>query len=84
MKFKQLLKKIGRNLGIGFLGGVIGVLISIIYTLTIWLPINADKIGLGIIAVLPVMILLFSVMGFIVGLILGITVYQIIKLKLKK
>jgi len=81
MKFKQFLKILGKNLLAGMGGAVIGIIVSVLYTIVIWLPANSEKIGLGIIAVLPVMIILFSILGIIIGGILGIILYQIIKLR---
>ena len=79
MSFGQLLKKFGKNLLAGLGGAIIGVIVFIIYLFKIWLPANAEKIGLGIIALIPFMLILFSVLGIVIGGISGIVIYQIIK-----
>ena len=84
MSFKQFLKKMGSNLLAGFIGSVLGIIISVFYVLKIWVPMNIDKIGLAIIAVIPVMIILFSIIGIIIGGILGIIIFFIIKQFRKK
>jgi len=49
-------------------GAIIGIIISITYLFKIWLPTNIDKISLAIIGIIPVMIILFSILGvFIEG-----------------
>lgn len=84
MRFGQLLKKVGENLLVGLVGAIIGAIIFIIYLLKIWFPTNAEKIGLGIIALIPVMFILFSIMGIFIGGILGIVIYHIVKSLIKK
>ena len=84
MRFGQLLKKISKNLLAGLGGAIIGVIIFIVYLLKIWLPANAEKIGLGIIALIPVMFILFSIMGTFMGGISGIVIYHIVKSLRKK
>ena len=84
MRFGQLLKKISKNVLVGLGGAIIGVIIFITYFFKIWLPANAERIGLGIIALIPVMFILFSIMGIFIGGILGIVIYNIVKSLIKK
>ena len=84
MRTRQLLKKIGENLLVGLGGAIIGAIIFIIYLFKIWFPANAKEIGLGIIALIPVMFILFSIMGIFIGGILGIVIYNIVKSLIKK
>jgi hypothetical protein len=77
MRFKRLLKKLGKNLLAGLGGAIVGVIISVFYLLAIWLP--ASDAGLEIIALLPVMIILFSILGMSVGGVLGIVIYQVVR-----
>ncbi len=84
MNFKQLLKLIAEHLLAGLIGAIIGVIISVIYFLKIWIPINADKIGLGIIALFPVMLILFSILGIFIGGISGILLLLTVKFLRKK
>ncbi len=79
MDFKKSFKKIGKNLLIGISGAIGGIIICVFYLIKIWLPHNADKIGLAIIALLPVLIILFSIMGSILGGFLGIIIYQLVR-----
>lgn len=83
MGFQNLFKKIGKNLLVATIGAIIGVVISIFYVFKIWIPSTSGSIGLGIIAILPVMIILFSITGLIVGGIIGILFYHLLR-KLRK
>ncbi|MBI4144592.1 hypothetical protein HY493_00105 [Candidatus Woesearchaeota archaeon] len=84
MGFGQALKKIGENLLAGLGGAIVGVIISTIYLLKIWFPTNAGKVGLGIIALIPVMFILFSIVGILIGGISGMVIYHILKSLMKK
>ena len=77
MRFKNILKRLGKNLLVAVYGAVIGMIVFLIYLFKIWTPANADKIGLGIIALAPVLFILFSILGMIVGGIVGIVIYQV-------
>ena len=74
-----LLKKIGKNLLVWLGGAAIGIIISTIYLFKIWLPANAGKMGLGIIALLPIIFILFSAIGIFIGGISGVIIYHFIK-----
>ncbi len=80
MNFKKLFKKIKKNLLVGFYGSIVGMIFSVFYLIKVWLPLNSNEIGLAIIAVLPVMIVLFSIGGIFIGGILAIIIYQIMRL----
>ena len=80
MNLKQLFKNIGKNLLAWFCGAIIGIIIFSIYLFKIWLPVNAEKAGLGIIVLIPIFFILFSIVGIFVGGISGIVIYYIIKL----
>jgi len=67
MRFKQFLKKLGKNLLAAVVGGIIGIIIAISYSIHIWFPANVGEMGLAIIIMLPVMICLFSIVGIFVG-----------------
>lgn len=79
MNWRLLFKKIGKHILSGLVCGIIGIVISLLYFFVIWMPINVGKVGLGIIAIFPVMFILFSIMGFIFGLLLGLIIYPIVK-----
>lgn len=76
MKYEQSLKKIGKNLLAALIGAFFGVIISTIYLFKIWLPLNVGKVGLGIIALIPVVLILFAIFGIFVGGVCGIFVYH--------
>jgi hypothetical protein len=79
---KRLLRKLGKNL-LAWLGGaIVGGLIAVFYLLVLWLP--SEEMGLEIIALLPVMLVLFSIMGMVLGGVLGIIVYQVVRLVRKR
>jgi len=78
MKGKRLFKKLGKNLLAGLGGAIVGVVVLVFWLLVFWLPANAESVGLGIIVVLPVLIILYSFMGFVFGGILGIVVYWVV------
>ncbi len=75
----RFLKKIGTSLLAGLGGAAIGAIVLALYCFMVWLPANSQKAGLGIIALLPVMLILFSLMGIVIGGIAGIVVYLIVK-----
>lgn len=79
MNFKHFLELIGEHLLAGLIGAIIGVIISVIYLLKIWMPMNAHKVGLGIIAIFPIMLIMFSILGIFVGGITGIVILLILK-----
>jgi uncharacterized protein with PQ loop repeat len=84
MDLKLLFKKIGSSLLAGIIGATVGIFISIVYVLKIWIPLNIDKIGLAVIVVLPLMLVLFAILGIIFGGILGIILSVIVKLLKRK
>ncbi|MFH1455973.1 MAG: hypothetical protein ABIF40_03420 [archaeon] len=79
MNFKKILITFGKNFLAFILGGIIGIILTFIYTFAIWLPINGPEIGLAIIALILPVLILFGGLGFVIGGILGIIIYQIIK-----
>jgi ABC-type amino acid transport system permease subunit len=83
MKLKRMLKIIGKNLLASIYGALIGIVVSIVYLTKIWMPQKAPDIGLAIIALLPVLLILFAFIGMVGGGIVGIISFQIYK-KYKK
>ena len=80
MNFKKLFKEIKKKLLVGLDGSIIGMIFSVFYLIKVWLPLNSNEIGLAIIAILPVMVILFSIGGIFIGGILAIIIYQIMRL----
>jgi len=79
MIFVDILKKAGKNFLAFVLGGLVGIILSIIYTIKLWVPSHAPSVGLGIIALLPAMLILFGILGLVIGGFCGIIIYQVIK-----
>lgn len=84
MGSKKFFKKLGKNMLAGLVGAGVGVVVAVFYVLLFWVPGNVEKVGLGIVVILPVMIILFSILGVIVGGILGIIGYWILKVLKKR
>lgn len=84
MGYKKFFKKLGKNMLVGLAGAGVGIAVAIFYVILFWVPVNAEKVGLGIIVLLPVMIILFSILGVIVGGILGIVGYWLVKILKKR
>ena len=80
MKFERFFKSLRKNLLASLYGAIIGIIISLLFLFEVWLPTNASDIGLAIIAILPVMVILFSIGGVVIGGVLGIVIYQIARL----
>jgi uncharacterized PurR-regulated membrane protein YhhQ (DUF165 family) len=86
MKFKKILKKVGKNLLAGVIGGIIGAVISVFCGWNFWLPNQIESLmgGLetlvGAIALILITIILFSILGIIFGGILGIVIYNLFKI----
>ncbi|MDD5054075.1 MAG: hypothetical protein PHG04_01690, partial [Candidatus Nanoarchaeia archaeon] len=72
-----------KNLLILALGALLGLIISIYYAMNIWIPEKGMEAGLGIIAVVPIMITLFAIMGIVFGAVSAFIAYHVIKLFLR-
>ena len=84
MKIKQIFSFLWKNILVFIVGGVIGIAVSMFYLFQFWFPANGGKVGLGIIAIIPIMLILFAIMGLVIGGIFGIIIYQIIRFIKKK
>ncbi len=90
MKIKKILKNIGKNLLAGVIGGIIGAVISVFCGWNFWLPIQIENLTAGLetlisaIALIFITIILFSILGIIVGGILGMMIYNLFKIFNKK
>ena len=71
-----ILKTLGKNILAILIGGLIGGILSIPFTL-IWIKNIGPQVGLGIIALVPVMFILFFIFGAIIGVVLGLLVYHL-------
>jgi len=70
------LKTLGKNLLVILIGGLTGGIISIPFTIT-WIKTIGPQVGLGVIALIPVMFILFFIFGAIIGAVLGLLVYHL-------
>ncbi len=64
---ESILKKVFKNLIALFLGAVTGEILFIIYFLSIMVNKIAEKAGLGIIALAPIMFIIYSIVSIIIG-----------------
>ncbi|MFC1686901.1 hypothetical protein ACFL0E_00915 [Nanoarchaeota archaeon] len=83
MGLKKVIKVILKNFLVFTLGGFVGLIIGVILAM-IWMKTAGPSVGLGIIALAPFMLVLFSLMGFVIGGVLGLIIYNIIKIKRRK
>ncbi len=83
MKITKILKTIGKNVFVFLVGAVIGLIINI----TVVFPSAIEKValekdvGLGIIALAPVLFIIYGIISIVIGGFLAILVYNIIKRK---
>jgi len=71
-----ILKTLGKNLLAILIGGLIGGILSIPFTL-LWIKNIDPQVGLGIIALVPVIFILYFIFGAIIGAVLGLLVYHL-------
>jgi|ETNmetMinimDraft_2_1059921.scaffolds.fasta_scaffold02640_2 hypothetical protein len=84
MDLRNILKNIGINLLAFLSGGIIGLVISFLYAIYIVLPSLPSSVGLGIIALIPALLIIYGLIGIFIGGILGIILYHIRKRKKNK
>lgn len=80
MNLKRVFREIGKSFLVFLIGGVLGIVVSLLYLFWFWLPTEGHKVGLGIIGVFPVMMVLFSFMGLVVGGVIGVVGYWVVRL----
>jgi hypothetical protein len=89
MKLGKIFKVIAVNFLSALIGAIIGIIAFVYYGLHFWLPQRIANLspGFGVLfgglALIAVTVILFSVLGIILGGILGIIFYQIL-MRLKK
>ena len=81
--FKKLFAFLFKNTFVFIISGVIGVVLSELYIFYVWLPVHGADIGLAIIGLFPVMMILFALIGVIIGGPIGVIIYNIFK-RIKK
>ena len=72
---RKILKGIFKSLGAFILGGTAGVIILFIFFLKKYLERVATDVGLGIIALAPVLVIIYSVTYFVIGGFSGLILY---------
>lgn len=70
------LKTLGKSLLAILIGGLTGGIISIPFTI-IKIKTIGPQVGLGIIALFPVIFILYFIFGAIIGAVLGLLVYHL-------
>ncbi len=75
INIKKILKDILKSLGMFILGGIAGVIILFVFFLErIFAGISTD-IGIGILALAPILIILYSILSFVLGGFSGLILY---------
>lgn len=84
MSIAKLLKSIVKNLFTFLVGAIIGIIIIILFVLPAALEKAGDKVGLGIIALAPALLIIYGALGIIIGGFSAIIIYNIVKFVLKR
>lgn len=81
MKIAKILKAIGKNALTFLVGAVIGLIINItvIFPSAIQKVASEKDVGLGIIALAPVLFIIYGIISIVIGGFLAIVIYNIIK-----
>ncbi|GEM_PF-6370563 len=79
LKKESIFLVILKNFSVFLFGAIAGEIIFIIYFLSIMVNNIAEKAGLGIIALAPVVFIIYSLFSIIIGGILGIVIFNIYK-----
>lgn len=83
MNITKIIKEFFKNFFAFLMGGILGIIILFVFFIKKILENVAQKAGLGIIALGPVVIIIYSFLALIIGGILGIIVLQIYKRRKK-
>ncbi len=90
MKFKSILLEIGKNLSFVLIGSIAGAIVAVWYGLHFWLPERIANLspGIGVLfgtmALIIVTVILFSIVGVVLGGALSVLFYQTIKILRRK
>ncbi|MDP3989626.1 MAG: hypothetical protein Q8Q01_00290 [archaeon] len=71
-----ILKTLGKNLLVILIGGLTGGIISIPFAI-VWMKSIGPQVGLGIIALLPIILILYFIIGAFIGAVLGLFIYHL-------
>ncbi len=86
MKIAKILKTIGKN-AISFLAGaVIGLIVNItlVFPSAIQKVASEKDVGLGIIALAPVLFIIYGIISIVIGGFLAIVIYNIVRRLLRR
>jgi len=72
----SILKTLGKNLLVILIGGLTGGIVSIPFAI-IWMKNIGPQVGLGIIALLPIIFILYFIIGSFIGTVLGLVIYHL-------
>jgi len=78
MNIKNIIKIIGKNFLAFIVGGILGILGTLIIV-PIVLQRSLEGKSIGAIALIPVFFIIYGIFGIIIGGVLGIIVYNLIK-----
>ncbi len=83
MKITKILKTIGKNVLTFLVGAIIGLIVNItlVFPSAIQKIASEKDVGLGIIALAPVLFIIYGIISIVIGGFLAIVIYNIIKRK---
>ncbi len=76
VSIRRVLKEFFKGLGVFILGGVVGVAVLFVFFIEdVFAKVSTD-IGLGIIALAPILVIFYSALYFIIGGVIGLVLYM--------
>jgi len=79
VRLKNFLKGVGKNALVILFGAIVGSIVLFVYLFYFWLPLNSARIGLGVIAYIPVLLIFSLIIGSIAGGIIALVIRLIVK-----
>ncbi|MBN1924014.1 MAG: hypothetical protein JW791_04625 [Nanoarchaeota archaeon] len=77
MDWKKFLKILAKNAAALVIGAIVGAAVLNVFVFTVWMPNNSPDVGLGVIALLPVLVIIYAVLGGIIGALMGLIIYNL-------
>ncbi len=81
MSFKSILKLIAKNIAAFLVGSILGLLSTLIIVPIALQNSLEGKSALGAIALIPVLFIIYGILGIVIGGILGIILYNLFRKK---
>lgn len=75
------LKSLGKHVLVMLSGAIIGAASLFVYLFYFWLPDNSARLGLGVIAIIPVLLVFSLIIGAVLGAVLALVIRLIVKSK---